>query len=186
MLANTITLGRIFLTFGVIVLFCVPPVLNRGIPAAIVLIFTLGAVDGFIARKYNQTTKLGAILDTVADRIIENTFWIYFTATGLTPLWMPVTILTSGFLVVNLQPYINPSKNGWTRLLIRSCTSWALCGIAKMSAFFCLASTSIFKLENTAIESVGTILANVTVVFCLIREIPPLVIAWKTFVVNTK
>lgn len=65
-----------------------PSVLNRGIPAAIVLIFTLDAVDGLVARKYNQTTKLGAILDTVADRIIENTFWIYFTVTGLTPFWL--------------------------------------------------------------------------------------------------
>ncbi len=186
MLASTITLGRIFLTFGVIALFRVPTVLNRGIPAGIVLIFMLDAVDGLVARKYNQTTKLGAILDTVADRIIENTFWIYFTATGLTPLWMPVAILTSGFLIDNLQPYINLSKSGWTHVLIRSHTSRALCGIAKMSAFLYLASIKIFKPENTDIESGGTTLINATVVFCLIREILPLVIAWKTFVGNTK
>ncbi|MDE0427356.1 MAG: CDP-alcohol phosphatidyltransferase family protein [Candidatus Poribacteria bacterium] len=181
MLANTITLGRVFFTFGVIALFRVPSVLNRGIPAAIVLIFTLDAVDGLVARKYNQTTKLGAILDPIADRIIENTFWIYFTVTGLTPLWMPVTILTSGFLIDNLQPYINPSKNGWTHLLIRSYTSQALCGIAKMSTFLFLASISIFKPENTAIESAGTILVNATIAFCLIRGTPSLVIVWKNF-----
>ena len=58
MLANTITLGRVFLTFGVIAFFRVSSVLNKGIPAGIVLIFTLGAVNGLVVRKYNQTTKL--------------------------------------------------------------------------------------------------------------------------------
>ena len=186
MLANTITLGRVFLTFGVIALFHIHPIFSKGIPAAIVLIFTLDVVDGPIARKYNQTTQLGAILDTVADRIIENTFWIYFTAAGLTPLWMPIAILTNGFLIDNLHPYINPSRNGWTYLLICSRTNLALCGITKMSAFLCLASICVFKPENTAIESAGTIFANATVIFSLIRGIPPLVIAWKTFVANTK
>lgn len=181
MLANTITLGRVFLTFGVVALFRTHPVLNRGIPAAIVLIFTLDAVDGLVARKYNQTTQLGAILHTVADRIIENTFWIYFTVIGLTPLWMPVTILTIGFLIDNLHPYINPSKNGWTYFLICSRTSLALCGIAKMSTFLFLASISIFKPENTVIESAGPILVNATIVFCLIQGIPSLVIAWQNF-----
>ena len=53
-----------------------------GLIATIAIIFALDGVDGYIARRRNETSKLGQVLDTVAVRIIENTFWIYFTTTG--------------------------------------------------------------------------------------------------------
>lgn len=71
--------------------------------ATIAIIFALDGVDGYIARRRNETSKLGAVLDTVADRIIENTFWIYFTTTGHLPLWMPIAVMPRGFITDSLQ-----------------------------------------------------------------------------------
>ena len=90
MVANTVSLCRLLLTFLVIMLFGLHPTLDIGLIATIVLIFALDAVDGYVARKRNETSEVGEVVDTVADRIIENIFWIYWAATGAIPAWMPI------------------------------------------------------------------------------------------------
>ena len=37
-------------------------------------------------------------LDIAADRIIENVFWIYFAVNDIIHFWMPLAILTRGFI----------------------------------------------------------------------------------------
>ena len=170
MIANTITLCRLLLTFVVIVLFGRHWALDIGLIATIAIIFALDGVDGYIARRCNKTSKLGEVLDTVADRIIENTFWIYFTATGSLPLWMPIVVMARGFITDALQRYFGYPESGWTHALTRSRISRALSGITKMLAFTSLASTSFLK--NPALEQGSLILATTAVGFCLLRGLP--------------
>lgn len=170
MIANTITLCRLLLTFVVIALFGMHRTLDLGLIATITLIFALDGVDGHIARRRNETSKLGEVLDTVADRIIENTFWIYFTTTGHLPLWMPITVMARGFITDSLQQFFGYPKSGWTYALTRSHISRALFGVTKMLAFTSLASTSFFK--NPALEQGSLILATIAVGFCLLRGLP--------------
>ena len=170
MVANTITLCRLLLTFAVIVLLGKYRALEIVLVATIVLIFTLDGVDGYIARKRNETSKFGEVLDTVADRIIENTFWIYFTTIGPLPLWMPITVMARGFITDSLQRFGGYPENGWAYALTRSRVSRALSGTTKVLAFTSLASTSF--LENTILEQGSFILAAIAVVFCLIRGLP--------------
>ena len=59
MVANTITLCRLLLTFAVIVLFGRHHTLDIGLIATIAIIFTLDGIDGYIARRRNETSKLG-------------------------------------------------------------------------------------------------------------------------------
>lgn len=170
MIANTITLCRLLLTFVVIVLFGTHYTLDMGLIATIVLIFALDGVDGYIARRRNETSKLGEVLDTVADRIIENTFWIYFTATGHLPLWMPIVVMARGFITDALQRFFGYPESGWTHALTRSRISRALSGITKMLAFTSLASASLLK--TPALEQGSLILAAIAVGFCLLRGLP--------------
>ena len=86
MLANIITLSRLFSTFVVLALFGRHRKLDLYLFVILGLIFILDALDGYIARQHNETSKLGETLDSLADRIIENTFWIYFTAKGHLPI----------------------------------------------------------------------------------------------------
>ncbi|MCY3722437.1 MAG: CDP-alcohol phosphatidyltransferase family protein [Candidatus Poribacteria bacterium] len=106
MVANTITLGRLLLTFFVVALFGLHRLLDLGLISAIVLIFGLDAVDGYVARKRNEVSEVGEVVDTVADRIIENAFWIYWTAAGSIPVWMPIIVMTRGFLTDGLQRFL--------------------------------------------------------------------------------
>ncbi|RKU08151.1 hypothetical protein C6503_23505 [Candidatus Poribacteria bacterium] len=170
MVANTITIHRLLFTFVVIALFGRHRTLDIGLIATIVLIFVLDGVDGYIARRQNETSKLGEVLDTVADRIIENTFWIYFTTIGHLPLWMPIAVMARGFITDSLQRFFGYPESGWTHALTRSRTSRALSGITKVLAFTSLASASF--LEIPALAQGSLILATVAVGFCLLRGLP--------------
>ena len=51
------------------------------------------AVDGFIARRYNQVTALGKLLDPLADKLSLVTLIALFVADGQIPLWLMGIIL---------------------------------------------------------------------------------------------
>ena len=170
MIANIITFSRILLTFGIIANFGKHIVLDGTLIFTIVFIFILDALDGYIARKCNETSRFGEILDTVADRLIENTFWIYFTTKGQLPIWIPITVMARGFITDALQQTHGYPTSGWTYALTRSRISRALSGITKMLAFTSLASTTVFK--NAPLEAASLILAGIAVGFCLLRGLP--------------
>jgi len=60
------------------------------------LVFALAgltdALDGRIARKYNMTSKIGAALDPLADKLMTFAVLISFTSIDLIPLWVVLII----------------------------------------------------------------------------------------------
>lgn len=52
--------------------------------------FLTDIADGWIARHFNQITKLGRILDPLADKLMTFTVIICITADGIIPLWAVV------------------------------------------------------------------------------------------------
>ena len=170
MIANTITIARTVYAFVVIVLFGRHPTVDIALIFSIALIFGLDALDGYIARILNKTSETGALLDTLADRIVENTFWLYFTVEGVIPLWMPLAVMARGVLTDTLQKSFGYPQNGWTHALTRSRISRGLYGIVKMLTFVSLASLTLF--ENSFFRQGGFFLATITVCFCLLRGLP--------------
>jgi len=64
--------------------------------AASVLLGALGAtdwVDGYIARRFNQTSTLGKVLDPVADRLLFFTALIAILIDGCAPRWVCWAVL---------------------------------------------------------------------------------------------
>ncbi len=62
------------------------------------------AVDGYIARRFNQQTRLGSILDPIADKALLLTAlvtlsWNHGLAFDQLPLWFPIVILSRDVLV---------------------------------------------------------------------------------------
>lgn len=171
MLANTITLIRLPLTFAVIAVFGRHRELDTALLAIIALIFVLDAVDGIVARRRDETSETGALLDTIADRIIENTFWIYFTATERLPLWIPITVMARGVFTDTLHHRHGAPKSRWAGVIVRSRMSRALYGTLKMLTFLCLASRDVFD-DFRLLAALSLSLASVTVAFCLIRGLP--------------
>lgn len=52
-----------------------------------VLAFVTDVADGYIARRFNQITKLGRVLDPLADKLMTFTVIISITAARIIPIW---------------------------------------------------------------------------------------------------
>ena len=59
--------------------------------------------DGMLARKWDVSTKTGAFLDTIADKIFVSTIFIGFTLIGRVNIWITVLLITREFIVMALR-----------------------------------------------------------------------------------
>lgn len=68
------------------------------------LVFVLAGItdllDGNIARKYNLVTKLGTVLDPIADKMMTFAVLISFTSAGFIPLWIIIALGTKEILLI--------------------------------------------------------------------------------------
>ncbi len=57
-------------------------------------------VDGYIARRFNQHSKLGAYLDPMADKVLLVSVFVVMGFIGELPLWLVVTMVSRDALII--------------------------------------------------------------------------------------
>ncbi|MDX1503396.1 MAG: CDP-diacylglycerol--glycerol-3-phosphate 3-phosphatidyltransferase [Thermoanaerobaculia bacterium] len=60
-------------------------------------------LDGYLARRHGQVTRLGKLLDPAADKILTSSALISLVALGVAPAWIVVVILAREFAVSALR-----------------------------------------------------------------------------------
>ena len=98
LLPNLITVGRLFAS---IYLFTQHLISNFSISTLVLIIALIGisdSIDGIVARRLNQVSKLGTILDPVCDRIVF--LLLLFWLTDIFPDWFFYGILIRETLVI--------------------------------------------------------------------------------------
>ena len=90
-------------------------------------------VDGYIARRYNQTTDLGKFLDPLADKLITIAAMVMFCEWGVFPGWALMLVLTREFAVTGLR-LIAVQKGtviaaGWSGKVKTASTMVGLCAM---------------------------------------------------------
>jgi cardiolipin synthase len=63
-------------------------------------------LDGYLARKLNQTTKLGKMLDPVADRLYIFATLLALSATGYVPWWLAGLVILRDVLMLISLPLL--------------------------------------------------------------------------------
>jgi cardiolipin synthase len=63
-------------------------------------------LDGYLARKLNQTTRLGELLDPAADRLYILATLIGLAVTGNIPIWLPFVIIGRDVLLALTVPVL--------------------------------------------------------------------------------
>lgn len=122
-LPNIITLFRLFLIPGFVmcVLYYVDAFhqghgneMLRWWAAALFIVAAISdGVDGFLARRLNQRSELGAVLDPLADKLLQVTAlvllaWDFDGAFHRIPIWLPIVVVTrdlfvlAGFVILRL------------------------------------------------------------------------------------
>ncbi|MFA6243095.1 MAG: CDP-alcohol phosphatidyltransferase family protein [Candidatus Hydrogenedentales bacterium] len=107
-LANRITIGRLVLIPVFIVLIMSYTREAPWFRIAALVTFIVAAisdgVDGFVARAYNQKSKLGAVLDPLADKLLVNLAFVFLAVNDQLrtpiPAWFPVVILSRDAIIV--------------------------------------------------------------------------------------
>ncbi|MBU5356239.1 CDP-diacylglycerol--glycerol-3-phosphate 3-phosphatidyltransferase [Paenibacillus silvae] len=101
-LANRITLARIAL----IPLFMLCFLHQQGWMMAMI-IFAIAAgtdkLDGYIARKYNQVTRLGKLLDPLADKLLISVALIMMVQENMISSWPVVVIIAREIVITALR-----------------------------------------------------------------------------------
>ena len=104
LLPNLITLSRLFVS---IYLFNQYSIENISLPLLVTLIAVIGisdSIDGIVARRLNQVSKLGTILDPVCDRIVF--LLLLFWLEEIFPIWFFYGILIREILVMIGSLYV--------------------------------------------------------------------------------
>lgn len=96
---NLITIGRLFLVPLTIWL------LVSGEPALAFWVFIVAGisdgVDGFIARQFNQRSRLGTYLDPLADKALLVSIYVTFAILGELPVWLAILVVSRDLLIVS-------------------------------------------------------------------------------------
>ncbi len=158
-LANKITITRILLipVFVVFVIYHQQDGADsyRRIALATFLVAALSdGIDGWIARRFNQRSQLGATLDPLADKLLLMSALLLLSRSGAPhvatlPLWLVATVLSRDVLLIL----------GWIIIQLT-------CGTVAMKPYF--------------ISKAGTVLQMAAVILAL-ADAWPVLRAWSAF-----
>jgi CDP-diacylglycerol--glycerol-3-phosphate 3-phosphatidyltransferase len=199
MTPNQVTAARVAAAFAAVALFTLgADVLAADIAAVLLTVaaIALDGVDGYLARTRGLSTPLGAQLDILGDRVVENLFFTFFAVSGLISLWVPVVFFVRGTLtdfLRGLAARVGRSGFGrnsmletwWGRSLVASRASRAAYAVLKCVCFCVLGFVVSLRhlpapqlnvlFSELAVRSLflaGQSLTGAAVILCLVRAIP--------------
>lgn len=182
--ANIVTVGRVGLALIAIYMLSLP---GEGIRWAAfwltAFVIYADALDGYLARKLNQTSKFGGILDIAGDRVVEMAYWIAFAAFQWVPLWVPLLFAVRGTFVDAIRSHASEQgftafgaktmmQSGLGKILVASNFSRFTYAVAKALAFCFLIAARTEMFSKTALPLVADILVYITAAFCVLRGLP--------------
>jgi len=201
---NKVTLLRVVVGFAAVCLFGRGAWANLTAVGLTVAAIVLDALDGHLARKKKMATPVGAQLDILGDRMIENVYFTYFAVVGLVSLWLPVFFFARGAATDFLRGLaLRAGHSGWGasamlqtwwgKNLVASRWSRGLYAGMKCLCFcylgleLALTRGPVALIGELAadtkilISSGGQALTWATAGFCLVRGLPVLLEGWKYF-----
>jgi len=102
---NAISVVRILLTIPVVYYL-----LQRDYGTALVL-FTVAGVsdglDGYLAKHYHWQSRLGGLLDPLADKLLLMSSFLVLSATGLIPVWLLMAAICRDLIILGGAMYYN-------------------------------------------------------------------------------
>jgi CDP-diacylglycerol---glycerol-3-phosphate 3-phosphatidyltransferase len=199
---NKLTLLRVIVGFSAVSLFGRGAWANLAAVVLTVATIALDALDGHIARRKNLATPMGAQIDILGDRMIENVYFTYFAVVGMVSLWLPILFFARGAATDFLRAVAMPAGHSgwaanamvqtwWGRALVASrwsrglyaamkCVCFCYLGLELALARGPVAMLGAMEADASAAIRIGAlILTWATAGFCLVRGLPVFVEGWK-------
>lgn len=96
---NFISMLRILLTIPICILL-----IKHQHPATLILFVIAGfsdGLDGFLAKRYGWQSRLGGLLDPLADKILFTSVFLSLGIIKLIPLWLVIIVLIRDIIIVS-------------------------------------------------------------------------------------
>lgn len=196
-MANIVSVSRIFVAYAAIL--CLYEKTTWAYILAFVLTaiaFAMDGLDGYIARKFNQSSEWGSVLDILGDRIVEVSYWIVFAVMGWINIIFPLICVARAFTTDGIRSVaLSKGMTAFGDKTMQS-TSWGkfICAsrfmrisyaVAKVMAFMLLivVNTPGMELWNGTpiLHMITMTLAWIAIIFCVVRAIPVVVESPKLF-----
>ncbi len=96
---NFITIGRLFLVPLVVLM------IGQGRWVSAFTIFIVAgisdAVDGFLAKRFDMASELGAYLDPIADKALIVAIYVTLAIAGVIPTWLTILVVSRDIIIVS-------------------------------------------------------------------------------------
>ncbi len=79
--------------------------------AIMLLMYVTDLLDGYIARKFNQVSELGKIIDPLADKAAVIVITVIVFINGFLPLWFFLVITIRDVLILGFGLYLEKTRN---------------------------------------------------------------------------
>ena len=135
--SNLISFSRVFIAFPIVYLHYTN---GFQITWTIGLLILYGMIsdylDGYVARKMNEVSEWGKVLDPIADKISASILFLYTVYIGFVPLWFLIVELARDLIILAGSAYIKFAR-GKVALAVLS-GKWSVNALAGywMAAFF--------------------------------------------------
>ena len=187
-IANIVSITRIFVAYGAIALLYVRTTWAYVLAFLLTAIaFSMDGLDGYLARKLNQSSKWGSVLDILGDRIVEVSYWTVFAVMGWISIWFPLVCVARAFTTDGIRS-VALSK-GYTAFgdtsMQQSKIGKFICAskfmrisyaVAKVAAFMLLIVVYTPGIEIwqglPTLKFITMALAWIAIIFCVVRAIP--------------
>ncbi|CCY63367.1 MAG: CDP-alcohol phosphatidyltransferase family protein [Candidatus Gastranaerophilaceae bacterium] len=196
-LANIISIGRVFVAYAAIALLYVRTTWAYILAFVLTIIaFALDGLDGYVARKLNQSSEWGSVLDILGDRIVEVSYWTVFAVMGWISIIFPLVCVARAFTTDGIRSVAlskgmtafgekSMQTTAWGKFICSSKFMRISYAVAKVLAFMLLivVNTPGMELWNgtPALHIVTMIFAWAAIIFCVVRAIPVVAESGKLF-----
>lgn len=196
-LANIVSVTRIFVAYAAIAYLYVQTTWAYIIALVLTIIaFAMDGLDGYLARKLNQSSEWGSVLDILGDRIVEVSYWIVFAVMGWLNIIFPLICVARAFTTDGIRSVaLSKGMTAFGDKTMQS-TSWGkfICAsrfmrisyaVAKVLAFLLLITVNTPGMElwngTPILHIITMVFAWAAIIFCVVRAIPVVVESPKLF-----
>lgn len=196
-LANIVSVTRIFVAYAAIACLYVQTTWAYIIALVLTIIaFAMDGLDGYLARKLNQSSEWGSVLDILGDRIVEVSYWIVFAVMGWLNIIFPLICVARAFTTDGIRSVaLSKGMTAFGDKTMQS-TSWGkfICAsrfmrisyaVAKVLAFLLLITVNTPGMElwngTPILHIITMVFALAAIIFCVVRAIPVVVESPKLF-----
>jgi cardiolipin synthase len=156
-LPNLFTLARL-----VLAPFVASDILHGRYVHAIILLFIAGftdVIDGFLARRLQESTPAGAYFDPIADKILLSVVYISLAVASSIPWWMVAVVFGRDVLILAMAGY---------GLLFTSLRKFPPSTWGKISTFFQIAAALVVMVARAGVPAPVTLALSLMIVATLV------------------